>query len=297
MNQPNPDKIALTLIEATLASMKVVREHQKKRLVGEIKSDGTSVSAADLASEKAGVVILQNTGLDIWPEEAGFAGEFSTNEVILFDPLDGTRPFLTGAISSTVIAATYNWKEKRVTRCVVGEPISGRIWFATQDGGTWVFYADEDTQRDIESASRCTVWKGPLHNKSTVFLDLYPGFKKDNYPIIGDKAWGRFFNNLFGQTAISIFGSNGLHHALVGNGSESVAGAITTALGGPWDVAPVLLVTEAGGYAQAFHMESDGSLTEVDALDVPNYNLVVSGNSLETVEALSQVLKETLDKK
>lgn len=294
MNQPNPDKIALTLIEATLASMKVVREHQKKRLVGEIKSDGTSVSAADLASEKAGVVILQNTGLDIWPEEAGFAGEFSTNEVILFDPLDGTRPFLTGAISSTVIAATYNWKEKRVTRCVVGEPISGRIWFATQGGGTWVFYADDDTQIDIEGASRCTVWKGDLHNKSTVFLDLYPGFKKDNYPIIGDKAWGRFFNNLFGQTAISIFGSNGLHHALVGNGSESVAGAITTALGGPWDVAPVLLVTEAGGYAQAFHMESDGSLTEVDALDVPNYNLVVSGNSLETVEALSQVLKETL---
>lgn len=300
MKQPNPDSITITLIEAVLASMTVVKNAQKEIHVGILKSDGTSVSSTDLASEAAGMKVLHSTGLDIWAEERGQSITHTTDEMILFDPLDGTRPFLTGAISSTVIAATYSLKKKQVTRCVVGEPVSGRIWFATQGGGTWVFYTSDkgNIESDIAEAKLCTVWKGSLHNKSTVFLDLYPGFKKEGYPAISDTVWAKFFQNLFGKTtAISIFGSNGLHHALVANGAEGVAGAITTAMGGPWDVAPVLLTLEAGGSAEAFKMFSHTFLETRDPLDVLDYNLVISANNSETLTKLEFELLNIGEKK
>lgn len=298
MNQPNLDRIALTLIKAVVASMTVVKSAQKEIHTGALKSDGTSASQAYLASEAAGIKILKLTGLDIWAEEGGLGTIHETDEVILFDPLDGTRPFLTGAISSTVIAATYDLKKKRVTRCVVGEPVSGRIWFATQGGGTWVFYTSDkiSLENTIAEAKQCKVWDGSLHNKSTMFLDLYPGFQKEGYPAISDALWGRFFQELFGRTtAISMFGSNGLHHALVANGAEGVAGAITTAMGGPWDVAPVLLTLEAGGSAQAFKINTQGFLEKKHALDVLDYNLVISANNTETLEELEMELINTLE--
>ena len=85
-----------------------------------------------------------------------------------------------------------------------------------------------------------------------------------------------------------------MHHALVANGGERVAGAITTAIGGPWDVAPVKLVLDAGGAAAAFSRPRYGEWIECDPLAIDTYDFLVTGNSLATVETLTEILRNSL---
>ena len=106
-----------------------------------------------------------------------------------------------------------------------------------------------------------------------------------------------------------ITGSAIQNMALVANGEPGVAGSIMTALGGGWDACCSLLVTRAGGGVRAFKMIHDEGidmnpllvmsgtrhLAEVDPLRpidlvhplrVPNYDIVIAGNSPQTVETL-----------
>jgi Inositol monophosphatase family len=285
-----------TLIEAVYASMKVVQGWQWVSCNGVDKTNGTIVTQTDRDSEEVALAILKDTGLDIWPEEAGFVGEFKTDQVILYDPLDGTAPFTNGAMSSTVSAAIYCLGRKRVIACVVGEPASRRIWVSSEGLGVWRFQVPvegplafrEFTVND-SFVEQMNVWTGPLSTKSTVYLDLYPTFKNPGFPTVPDEVWGKFFPQVFALSRVNMFGTNCGHHAIIANGSEGAVGAITTALGGPWDVTPVQLVIEAGGAARAFSTK-DSVLVEVDALQVLDYNLLVTGNTPDTVYQLSELL-------
>jgi fructose-1,6-bisphosphatase/inositol monophosphatase family enzyme len=135
------------------------------------------------------------------------------------------------------------------------------------------------------------VWDGSLNPKSTVYLDLYPGFTRDGCKTLSTQEQSKLFSMIHGSvSAVSMLGSNGLHHALVANGGKGVAGAITTALGGPWDVAPVALVLASGGAARAFSRGEDGIWVDRDPRDVYSYDFLVTGNSTATVEKLSQIL-------
>jgi len=79
-----------------------------------------------------------------------------------------------------------------------------------------------------------------------------------------------------------------------------VAGSITTAIGGPWDVCGVKLVLNAGGAARAFavfeeRVETTGHppalvLEPRNPLDVMSYDILVCGNSCETVDSLVECL-------
>lgn len=264
-----------SLYAAVFASMEKVAQGQWRDRLSTEKSDGTLVTAIDLESEAAAMLYLQEIGLDIWPEEVGHSGDFKTDEVILYDPLDGTAPFTNGAMSSTVSAAIYDHKRKVVTACVVGEPVSGRVWCAVSGSGVWRMDSRHCFVDDVlKSALVRKVSASVMSPKSTVYLDLSPGFKKGNgYPDIPSEVWGQFFPKVFSCSRVNMFGTNCGHHALVANGDEGAVGAVTTALGGPWDVAPVMLVLEAGGQARAFSTK-DGQLTEVSPLAVSDYNLV-----------------------
>lgn len=55
--------------------------------------------------------------------------------------------------------------------------------------------------------------------------------------ILNTKNQQALFASLIPVCKIQMPGSNGLNHALVANGGAYAAGAITTAIGGPWDVA------------------------------------------------------------
>jgi hypothetical protein len=124
-----------------------------------------------------------------------------------------------------------------------------------------------------------------------VLLDVSHGFNRGVRQILTDGQLYRLLQVLNSRVKLLLPGSNGLNHSLVANGGENLMGAITTAIGGPYDIGGVLLVLNAGGKAKAFRIDENRQLIEVDPLDVLAADLLISGNTQETVDILSQQLK------
>src|SRR3989344_4089230 len=120
-----------TLIKAVVAGMAVVRADQGKPTVTELKTaDMTHVTPTDRRSEAAMLSVLSGIpNVDIWTEESAASGN-KRRLLILGDPMDGTSATAMGLMSATVIAGVYDRKKKQVLTVVVGEPVSGRLWFA-----------------------------------------------------------------------------------------------------------------------------------------------------------------------
>ncbi|KKU68821.1 MAG: hypothetical protein UX89_C0001G0012 [Parcubacteria group bacterium GW2011_GWA2_47_16] len=282
------------LLAALVASMKVVRKNQG---IGnhevEVKRDNSLRTITDRESEQAMLDVIiprLSGGVGVQVEEKGMIRVGNGGLKILGDALDGTITFVRGALGSTVIIAVYDGVAKRVTLCLVGEPASGRVWVAEADKGTRVRKFDFATEQFGPEVPVHVAEPLPLGSGATVFLDLYPGFTRKDARVFSVEECVRLFRKIFGKYGVTMLGSNGIHHALVANGAEGVAGAITTAIGGPWDVAPALLVLQAGGFARAFSVEPDGSLKEQDPLDVFSYHFLVTGNTQATVDELSEAL-------
>ncbi len=271
---------------AVIAGMKVVRQYQLHGVpLSEVKqADQTLVTAADRQSGLAVRQLIREKLPEIAILGEDMDGlEFSSQLLALIDPLDGTRAFANGLITSTVIAGIYDRWNKRLICCVVGEPISGRIWLASQNTHThkMLIRADKNVMEQ-----NVTVWNGPLDMQSTVLIDLSHGFTSRGRQILSNKQIAELFGSLNYLATILMAGSNGLHQALVANGGEKLAGSITTATGGPWDICGALLVLQAGGTAQGLAMGDDRLLTLIDPLDVLHYDILVTGNSQATVDTL-----------
>lgn len=288
----------MQLVQAVIASADVIRKGWRLSGVSsEDKPDGTIVTVVDRASQEAAHRFLKATGQGLWYEEGFCTPALDKEFQILLDPLDGTNAFKNGATTSTACAALYETARKRVVACVVIEPASGRLWVSAERLGTWRCWLPEGEYPSVEEllagAERCTVWDGKLSSKSMVYTDCTRGFTKEWYPPIPDEVWAGFLPKLFLTSRFQMYGTNCGHHALVANGGEGVAAAITTAIGGPWDVAPVHLVLEAGGAARAISTLR-GRVREIDPLRVDAYSMVVSGNSHATVNTLTELLMEHL---
>lgn len=250
------------------------------------KPDGTNVTITDYASEAAALIHLE--GLPVFAEERGIVGNPHPQYEILIDPLDGTRPFLNGAPTSTCINALYDKVKKEVIGCMVGEPVSGRVWkYMPGMESSMVYYLGEF----FTGPTSIHVFDGEMGVKTTVYADFYPTFTKKGSHSLSDEEQAKLFGRLFGKvSAISMFGSNAIHHALVAGGrKKDVVGAITACLGGPWDVAPVILVAKAGGCVRGF-TRIEGAWEEQPAMDIKAHHFTISGNTPETVGKLVDVL-------
>lgn len=91
-----------------------------------------------------------------------------------------------------------------------------------------------------------------------------------------------------------MLGSNGRHLALVAGGKGGVVGSVTTAVGGPWDVAGALLVMEAGGAAVGLSKTGFGHYEECDPLRVGEYDVLIAANSMETLKYLKGEFQRSL---
>ena len=273
------------LIEGLLAGMAIVKKYQEVPMYIRITlkpADGTLVTLVDKESGEEMYSILRTSFRD------GFTFSLEDTEtsrsdaryVVLGDPLDGTGAYVNGLSTSTVIIGVYDRGEKRLVACAIGEPATGRIWY-TEDGNTFRF-----------PKSVCRVWTptDDTKGKPTVLLDVSHGFVRSGRQMLTDEQMGKLFQLLNPHVKLLLPGSNGLNHALVANGGELMAGAITTAIGGPWDICGVLLVLNAGGYAKAFRIGDNRTPVEVDPLDVLAADLLISGNTQETVDFLAQQL-------
>lgn len=280
------------LFQGGWAARKFVYASRGKLVLGLVeKPNGTYASFVDEQAEQIALPYLRKAGLEVTTEESGIHGASEGDEIILLDPLDGTIDFLAGGSNHVVIAATLNRKTMLVTRSVVIEVVSGMVRFAVTGKGTYSFqFRGKNLEADLASARQDHVWEGKVSQSTRLLVDFAPLFKKGGaYPEVPHERWCRFTAELYAKTGIGNLFSNGMHRGLVSGGGARIVGAVTTALGGPWDVAPVLLELEAGGYAKAFSTAGN-SLDEVDPLDVTRYNYLVSGNSRETVEVIAGVL-------
>ncbi len=243
-------------MQAVRASMEIVKTYQlRESPVGFAemkKGDKTLKTIVDELSEFAAKRIMGDAFPDahFHVEEAGRT-RGSSDISILIDGLDGTRAFTNGLATSTVIIGAYDHTKKQVVGCTIGEPISGRVWHVCT-GSSFPDFG---------------VWQGPLDEQATVLFDVSHGFNRGNRKIFTDSKVAYLFGNLAHRCKVLMPGSNGLHQALVAHGAEYMAGSITTARGGPWDVCGVLLVLEAGGVACACRMLRNGKMVMVDSLD------------------------------
>lgn len=273
------NEIITAMRNAVKASMVVVQQAQNRQaqvqLGIEQKSDGTIVTNVDKTSETAALGCLD--GILVQAEEGGVVrglmGVHNSRYAVRLDPLDGTAPFTNGASTSTVIAALFDQEEEKVVGVIVGEPATGRIW-----------------ETFPNQLIKTRVWIGEMGPKTVVYTDFYPNFSRKGCRTLDNCEQGDLFARLFGNAMVNMMGSNGLHHALVANGGQNVTGAITTAIGGPWDVAPVKLVLDAGGAARAFSRPESGEWIERDPLAIDTYDFLVTGNSQVTVDKLSEIL-------
>ncbi len=267
------------MLVALYASMRVVRTYQRTNCIGvETKLDSTIVTSADRASDEAGKNKLRKIqNVAIHGEESGVEGEGDI--VIYLDPLDGSMPYTMGAMTSTVITAAVERKSGKVLYCLVGDPSSERVWSAEIGGVCESSFMSRPVH----------VCDGVLDRKSRVFIDSYPGFTKNGRTILSTAQLNALHTCIQEKSGMLMLGSNGLHHALVANGGKGAVGAITTAIGGPWDVCPVLLVLAAGGFARAFAQTTEG-LVEKNPLCVASYDIVITGNTEGTVNTLAEYL-------
>ncbi len=283
------------LTAAVVAGMRVVRTYQGRATPAEVKADKTLVTQVDHKSEQVMLEVLEGIPETyIWAEEGG-PGSEKEKTAILIDPLDGTRAFTNGLMTSTVIAATYEHTGKCMSRCVIGEPASGRIWCASRSTDTrliWYEFVSGDHRPDkIPSCwgkhKRVSM---PL-DQCIVFLDVSHGFTRKGRKIFTDKQTAQLFGLLNSEVKILMPGSNGLHQALVANGDDSVAGSITLAIGGPWDVCGALLVERSGGSCRAYKMGPSG-LVECSPLDVYTYDILVTATTPDVANYLAEKILE-----
>lgn len=300
MNNCLSSQAQALMLRAALVSMGVVQAHQFAPYKGQemvslagMKTDGTLAALPpDRESDAAGKQVLLQIGdenIAIHGEESGLvnAGRRFT---IYLDGLDGSMAFAGGASTSTVIVAAYDNLLRKVVYCIVGEPMTGRVWIASE-GEPTITHCFGRAISDSEVI--CRVADGDLNPKVRVLLDSYPGFKRGNKVPLSTAALDKLHSLIQREAGLLMMGSNGLHHALVANGGKSVLGAVTTAIGGPWDVCPVLLVLQAGGTARAFRVSEDSLLlTECNPLAVAEYDILVTGNSRATVDTLAKFIHE-----
>ncbi|OGG58853.1 hypothetical protein A2765_00535 [Candidatus Kaiserbacteria bacterium RIFCSPHIGHO2_01_FULL_56_24] len=272
------------LTTAVIAGMRVVRANQGRPTTTTVKSaDGTQVTPTDKQSQKVMLEVLQGIpGTYIHAEESG-QHTADAPIGILVDPMDGTRAFAVGLATSTVIAATYDHRLRQVTSCVIGEPATGRVWFvASSMRLTQLLWHDFATGENSSPTIVGREWDDKrtsgINEQLTVLVDVSHGFTRGGRQMLTDMQTAKLFASLNGEVKILLPGSNGLHQALVANGAGSLAGSLTLAIGGPWDVCGALLVKQARGSCRAFKRGFIG-LTEHDPLDVLGYDILVTGNS------------------
>lgn len=294
----NQEIFETSSLEAIIASFKQIRPFLlNQQNIGkiEIKPDDTLLTIADHLSENAGFEILRRAfpNVPIIREESGLS-EGSADWQIWYDPIDGTAPFTISAPTSTVICAAYDTINKSLLSVAIGEPAYKRIWTATKNCGCWLIILDDDYK--IQAKLPKKVWDGQLSSSTAIFLDLTRGFTRDKgqRQILDNPQMQTLVASLSLETRLQLYGSNGLHQALVANGNEKVIGGITTAMGGPWDVAGALLVEEAGGKCQAWRLATDGQITLVDCLDPLSYDILVYANNATTLTFLRHCLNSSI---
>lgn len=283
------------MLNALVAMRAVMVNEQRNNtlvagMVSQTKKDGTNDMKQDITSEQAARMAL--TGYPVLGEELGVTIEHP-RYVFWVDPNDGTRGFQNGMATSCGIVAQYDKIKNMCVACGVVEWSTGRIWMYTPEmEGTVVFYIEKD---GFSFSRRVHVYDGEMNTGTTVFVDNFPRFKLKGSNSLSANELVAIYSELFGKERCQVMheATNAGHHVFVAQGGDghNVAGAITTCRGGPWDIAPALLVEKAGGFVRGFRREEGSNrFVEVSPLAFEQQHFTVTAGTQEIAKELTQIL-------
>ncbi|MER8269555.1 inositol monophosphatase family protein [Streptomyces griseus] len=189
------------------------------------KSDGSPVSEADLAVEKALLAVLaaERPGDAVLTEESGSLGTRSSRRRWILDPIDGTIPFLAGERGWGTHVALEVDEELRTA--VLSRPTEGSRWWAVRGRGAFTSVRGEP----LSAARPLRIPSAPLPLEAA----RVGGFLMPDSPVEPVRDRMRWVES-------SV--------CLVGDLLEGRVDAVIDEGGHVWDRAPAaLLVHEAGG--------------------------------------------------
>ncbi len=201
------------------------------------KADGSVVTEADLAAEsEIRRLLTEFAPLDgVVGEEHGVTGGDTRRWYI--DPIDGTSSFVAGRPEWATMVALE--EDDRILAAAISSPALGRRWHASVGEGSW---ASDDGGRmrvspvAVPELARVSAWPPPFRQKP---------------------RWSTVVEGFVRQVEFAGATLKGVQHKPTRDTGFPNAGVLLAAGGlegfllcggGPWDLAPlVLLVEEAGG--------------------------------------------------
>jgi len=217
---PSQDLIdlGLRLVDASGA---VLRRHFRAGLTGDIKGDGSPVTIADKQTERAIRDILDRERPQdgIVGEEEGTKNK-DAEYVWVIDPIDGTKPFMTGRPTFvTLVALLRNGKP---IFGIIDQPISGERW--------------------IGIAGRPTTFNGkPIKTRSCADLKsavVYAGSVE-----FGEPGRSKFFK-MAEKASVTTIGGDAYAYGLLSMGFIDVC---TDWVMGLYDVMALVPIVEGAG--------------------------------------------------
>jgi fructose-1,6-bisphosphatase/inositol monophosphatase family enzyme len=277
----------------------------RKAIIGEVdlkgyltKGDKTVVTVVDKKSQALSSPFIRKAFPEarINQEEAELeTGNKDARITIYHDPLDGTGGFLVGGSTPTIILAAYDNLAKEFIAVSTMEPSTGRFWFSAKGEGAWEYVYDYAASKWKSGRTRMQVNKQQIGDGAIVLVDLSFPFKRSMPD--GSKKWmlmskgrGQFSDAVqsMGMKEYS-FQTNGVHYALTALGRPQLVANISTAMGGPYDVAGMLHVQEAGGYIASLRVEETGKKRKLVVMkdhDMAKAEMCIAANSKKTFDKL-----------
>lgn len=192
-----------------------------------LKADGSPVTEADLAAERAMIAVLQRAA----PGD-GFVGEEfgrhpgSSGRRWIADGIDGTRFFAAGASTwGTLLALEVDGS---IAVAVCSSPLQQRRWWAVRGGGAFTGSADPSTARPL-----CVNTSASLTPDLVTCLPRFESLDHDSQRRLEQAIGGRPAESAWSQQC---------------RVAEGEIAACVWFAGDLWDhAAPSLIVEEAGG--------------------------------------------------
>ena len=283
--------------------------HIRKAMLGYVdapeykkKEDKSILTPTDVISQNiARPIILEGLpDIRLVQEESDKdLGNLESEVYGYFDPLDGSRPFLMGGVTSTNILGLWDSKNKEILAVSTMEPMSGRFWHSTKGKGTYLSVYDYTTG-EFDEGRQLHV-SDQEFSGSRVFIDATEGFAR-KVRGTGEKRQvfynqgRRELTNLLqanGANEISFF-SNGSHYAVVSLGRPLTAVCITSAIGGPYDITGMLHVIESGGVAQCYGIREEGGKRGIYEMgqNIKDADLAVAANTQKNLDMVAGILNK-----
>jgi histidinol phosphatase-like enzyme (inositol monophosphatase family) len=191
---PSQDLIdlGLSLVEASGA---VLRRHFRAGLTGDIKGDGSPVTIADKQTERAIREILdrQRPQDGIVGEEEGTKNK-DAEYVWVIDPIDGTKPFMTGRPTFVTLLALL--RNGRPILGIIDQPITRERWIGIA-GRPTTFNGKPVTTRACADLKSAVVYAGSVE--------------------FGEPGRSRFFN-MAGKASVTTIGGDAYAYGLLSMG-------------------------------------------------------------------------------